>query len=132
MKIKSIDRQTLKMLRPELEQALKALGEKYGLAFTAGNGSFGGDAGSMKININVIPEDGKIISKEAKDFEQYAELYYKVKPSDLGRTIIIQGRSFVLTGLKLGVKRPFVIKDLKKNKNYQCNAEAVKAALGIK
>lgn len=49
--IKTIDKAALLALRPEIDAALAALGEKFGLTLRTGNGSFGGDAGRFTLEI---------------------------------------------------------------------------------
>ncbi len=99
-----ITRQLLKILREEIDQALKTVGEKHGLEFQAGSASFSGNNFTFKLAGSMIGEDGKAVTKEVETFKAFAKLY-GLQPEDLGKEFTRHGRRFTICGLKMSAKK---------------------------
>lgn len=97
----TIDAQTLKLLRPLIEQELAELMKKHGLACKVTRGTYGGETGSFKLELCVPDASGEsdpALIRAARDFPTYARLY-GLKPTDLGRVVTINARPCKIIGL---------------------------------
>ncbi|RUP37977.1 MAG: hypothetical protein EKK63_13810 [Acinetobacter sp.] len=92
------DKINLRALRPELERALSDVCAKHGITATIGSGSFTDLECKFKLILNLEGSgEVKSTAKQA-DFERYAALY-GLEPTDLGKTFIVGGNSYTITGL---------------------------------
>lgn len=93
-----VDSSLLKAARPQIEEALKELGEKLGVTFTVGSGSYDPDGsnGSLKLKLAEVREDG--VSAEEIEFRKVCSLY-ELQPEDYGKELKIQNETFKLIGL---------------------------------
>ena len=117
-----ITKDLLKKMRPEIDEALKVVAQKYGMTVHVGNIKFSSDNFVVKTDFKVIQKasDGSVIDPRKIEFEKNAILF-GFKPSDFGKEVVIQGEKFQLTGLKLGAsKRPCVITRVSDGKNFVC------------
>lgn len=128
MAIKKFDREFLKQVRPEIEAALKQLGEKYGLKITAGNASFSDVLTTFKIELAVVGQDGTAASHEAQAFIAHSPLL-GLKKEDLGREFKYGSRTFKLVGYAPRKRKAPMIVEAD-GKKYGLPIEAVKACLG--
>ena len=106
-----VTRQTLQGLRPEIDAALVAVGEKFGVTLTCGNGKYGmegGISGSMNVSITGTSVDGK--SGAQVEFEQYSWLY-DLAPEAFGQAFNYGGRTFRVSGLKMKGQRFTILGD---------------------
>jgi hypothetical protein len=126
-----VTRQTLKDLRPEIEAALAAVGEKWGVTLTAGNGKYGldgGVSGSLQLNITGTSVDGK--SGKQVEFEQYSWMY-DLAPEAFGQTFTSQGATFRVSGLKMQGQRFTITADkVTTGKGYKFGHKDVLRLLG--
>ena len=62
MKLKQIDRPTCRILRTEIEQALRSVSEKFGVRVETGNGRYDESQFTVKVMVSVegAPEGGQI------------------------------------------------------------------------
>lgn len=67
-----IDKAMLKEMREEIDEALKALGEKHGVELHAGNASFTADGGHFKLEISTITDSGQTMDRYAQEFLRYS------------------------------------------------------------
>jgi len=92
------DKTNLRALRPELEKALADVCAKHGITATIGSGSFTDLECKFKLILNLEGSgEAKSTAKQA-DFERYAVLY-GLEPTDFGKTFIVGGNSYTITGL---------------------------------
>lgn len=93
-----VDRQLLKAARPQIEAALKEVGEKLGITITVGSGNFlpDGSAGMLKLELAEVREDG--VSAGEIAFRKVCSLY-GLKPEDYGKELKIRNETFKLIGL---------------------------------
>jgi len=86
-KIKSFDRATAIAFSDELEALTAKLGKKYGISIAVKSRKFASDSYSAKVEVAVIGNDGTVLTKEAKAYDQVASMYgYKLK---LGETFVL-------------------------------------------
>lgn len=105
--MKSFTKEVAKSLRAEIDQALEAVGKKYGIEFRTGNCAVGFT--EMVYKLEVTPADKSLVEeKDQKDFEYFAHMY-KLEKSDFGKEFDYKGTKYTIVGLNLG--RPkFVIR----------------------
>jgi hypothetical protein len=102
-----ITRQMLKDLRPEIEDALKEVSEKYGITMKLGNGRFGGLTGDYKLLLTTIGENGE--TPESRDFALYASRF-GMDQSWLGKTFNVNANTYTIKGiLPKKTKRPILV-----------------------
>ena len=95
-KINSFNRSTAIAFGDELEKLTQTLAKKYGLSIAVKSRKFGSDTYSAKVEVAVIDRDGTVLTKEAKAYDQVADMYgYKLKR---GETFISRGVRYELTG----------------------------------
>jgi len=93
-----LNRTTLSVLVPQIEQELKAFCDKHNLSvkFQKGNLSHDASNASLTFRFDVNSNDGK--SVEQKEFEKYASLF-DLKASDYKRKFMSNGKQYTLTGI---------------------------------
>lgn len=102
-----INRDFLKGIRAEIDEALKAIAEKHNVSLKTGNGGYDRDYtnGHFKLEIHQISDDGEVIPTELKDLR-------RLQPDAEGKTVIINGKSHTVVGYNVRArKNPFTIKD---------------------
>ena len=87
-----------KMLQTDIESALLSVAEKHGVEIGTASGSFRKNQFFLKLEINAKGDDGEFFNQAKSDFEMMATAY-GLKPDDLGRNFIHDGKSFSITGL---------------------------------
>jgi len=60
----TLDRKTLKAIREQGNEALKAVGEKLNVQISLGNYSYSENEVTFQMKVNIISEDGEVITKE--------------------------------------------------------------------
>ncbi len=93
MTIKKINRSICKNLRADVNEELKALGEKYGLTIHAGRASYDDNCVTFKLALSLVGFD-----KDEDNFMQLCALY-SLTPNDYGRMFRSQGGAFRLIGI---------------------------------
>ena len=68
-----ITRQVMKDLRPEIDDALTVIGDKFGIDIKVGNGVYGGLDGSFKLLLKTTGDDGE--TSESLNFKRYGHRY---------------------------------------------------------
>jgi len=96
MTITTLDKQTLRIVREKMNEALATL-EEIGIHAKVGSISYEDQRASVKVEIAVMGENGEIVSKEASDYERYREMY---ELPELGTTFVNRGTVYTITGLK--------------------------------
>ena len=91
-----ITKQMLKDLRPEIEDALKGISEKYGITMKLGNGHFGGLTGDYKLLLTTTGENGE--TPESRDFTMYAATFGMDKEW-FGKTFQSNGHTYTIKGI---------------------------------
>ena len=104
-KISEINKAALLALRPEIDAALKELGERYGLTFKAGSGQYGGARGHFKLEITVDDPAAQEADKRAKWDANGRFIGFEhggLRPEDFGTEFISSGVRYRAVGLATG------------------------------
>ena len=128
MKIETFDKATCRMIAREIEQAVAAVAEKYGVSVAYKGGSFDASTFKPKIELSVVAPDGVVATPERRDFEDMA-LLYGLAATDLGREFQSNGSRFTICGAKpRSPKRPILAKR-SDGQVFKFSPDAVKSAL---
>ena len=131
MKISNIDSPALTVIRKALEPALQEIGEQYGLTVTTGRGSYGGETGTMTIELATLGENGEVESAQAKDFKKYASMV-GLEPTDLGRRFVSNGEEFEVSGLKTrNRKYPVIATKVSNGKSFKFSEVGLRGRLDL-
>jgi hypothetical protein len=118
--ITQFNKANLQVLRTEIDNALKAVENQFGIKLHAGNASFSGNEVTFKLKGNTIGEGGTVITKEATNWDRY-KVFNGMNHLSVGDQITIQGKSYTLTGYNTRAKKaPVEFKDSRGN-NYKCS-----------
>ena len=123
--IKQFDKSNLQALRVEMDKALQAISNKYGITIKAGNASYSGNECTFKVKLNTFAADGTVITKEAKNWDLYKKLTHGpldgLKHLSVGDTITISGNTYILSGWNTRARKaPVNFTDLN-GKGYKCS-----------
>jgi len=118
--IKQFDKTNLQTLRVEMDSALQAISNKYGITIKAGNASFSGNECTFKVKLNTKGTDGTVITKEAKDFDRYKGLH-GMDHLSVGDTIYIQGSPYILTGFNTRARKAPINFTNSVGSGYKCS-----------
>lgn len=126
MQIQQFNNLNVKSLRVDIEEALKAVAEKYGINLELKRIGYLAN----KFNTSLV---GNITTAAALDKNKSdEELESKLLGFDsniIGKTLILQGRTFTITKLAINrPKFPIVVTD-KNGKMFKLTTETVKRAL---
>ena len=104
--ITEIDRNVLRVLRPELDAALEAIGAKCGIELKIGHGSFSPTHFTFKL-------EGVISGEVDADGARFLAnaFWHGIDKSWLGKQVSFGGSYFTLVGLKSGGKS-FMLRDM--------------------
>lgn len=133
MKIKTIDRPALRLIRDEALAALKPVGKSYGLGIAYAGGNFSDTEFTLKVTFTVqrSEEDNeKIAKREAKQYEIYRETYRLPK---LGRKFRWGRHYYKVDGVKLGGRKGLKlwIKRIPDGKRFHASVEDVKMQIKL-
>jgi len=118
--ITQFNKANLQSLRTEIDNALKAVENQFGIKLHAGNASFSGNEVTFKLKGNTIGEGGTVITKEATNWDRY-KVFNGMNHLSVGDQITIQGKSYTLTGYNTRAKKaPVEFKDSRGN-GYKCS-----------
>lgn len=124
--IKQIDKEFLRCLRSEINEALEPIAEKYGIKFDAGNASFSQFNATIKLEI-ATAQNGDFVTKEAQSFLTYAELLGLSKDF-LNKEFSYFGTKYILTGYSpRSTKYPFIVTKVLDGGSYKLPKNAVTA-----
>ena len=118
--ITQFNKANLQVLRTEIDNALKAVENQFGIKLHAGNASFSGNEVTFKLKGNTIGEGGTVITKEATNWDRY-KVFNCMNHLSVGDQITIQGKSYTLTGYNTRARKaPVEFKDSRGN-GYKCS-----------
>ena len=86
----------LQTLREDLNEAIKAVGEKHGVALKVGSASYSGNNATFKMDVAGIV-GGTVVTKQVQDFLSYVGIHGFAK-DDLGKTFTYGGCSYAVAG----------------------------------
>jgi hypothetical protein len=114
-KITDIDKAAMIALRPQIDEALKELGERLGIDFRAANGNYGGNSAHFKLEMKVADPD---IQEKAQreEFNRYCSLF-GLEPEDFGKEFRSGLNRYKVLGFELKRRKyPIRVMDLSANK----------------
>lgn len=127
--MKSLNKDSLTIIRDEMNAALKSIGEKHSLSFSVGKCKFSEQLAMFTVEVVVPNEDGKILTKSASDFITFAKCY-GLKPEHLGKSFVSGNKTFTIKGLNTrSSKRPIIVSSTD-GKEYIFTSETVVKLLG--
>lgn len=126
-KLKGIDRPAVKLMRQEMDTALKTIGNKYGLAFSVGRITY--DEVSFKASIEAAVTEKPGEPKMAVDFRNMC-YKYGFQPEDLGTIFMVKEYSYEIIGLKpRNRKYPIIAKRRSDGKQFKFAPISVRAGM---
>jgi hypothetical protein len=133
-KIMKFSKDALKGLRSPLEDALKELGEKYGIEFRVGNGRF--DEATAKFQLEMKIADKSVMESAARrEFSVYASMY-GLRGIDFGTQVTLQHQVWEVAGLALNrTKYPIKMRNVVTGKTMVYTTsivDRIKAATDLK
>jgi len=127
-KVKSITRSTCTELREQLIKSINLTNKN--LAKQIGAMRYSENKITVKIEFNLIDENGIAFSQVKVDLERYAKL--DGLTDALGKTWVSNGQHFILTGYKVRSRKyPYVAKCVENGKSYKFTKNTVKNAMVI-
>lgn len=99
----SFDKATLKNISADISKALESVGVKYGIKIENGRCQYSDNNFTMKLEASRVNSDGTVETKEVSDFKKNCQ-HYGLKISDLGKTFVSNGQTYVLSGLNTRAK----------------------------
>ena len=126
-KITQFDKTNLKIIRQELDAALKTVGDKYGMNFRIGNIGYTHDSFKAKIESTLNDaKTGNAVSPELADLRKYANLF--LGDNFVEDTIYNhRGKKIKFVGIMpRSHKYPVIYQDLATGKKYKMDAEVAK------
>ena len=126
-KIKSFDHTSIRFLQTAVSDALKKVGEAFGVEFKVGGGRFSPTHYGCRLDVTIAGTE----PQEAQDFRQYADMF-GLKPDDLGRTFLDRGRRFTIVGLLLRSRSYPVLAQNERGTRFKFPVETVKAGFNSK
>ena len=126
--IDKIDRNVCKDIRSELDSELASIGERLGLSLRMGGGSFSSDSATFKLEVELLSETGRPISKEERYLNENHELL-GIPKDWLGAKLKdpMTGNLYYLRGYKpRAPKRPFIIETVDGFNQFITTEQAIK------
>ena len=118
--ITQFDKSNLQTLRVEMDKALQAISNKYGITIKAGNASYSGNECTFKVKCNTKATDGTVITKEAMDWDRHKG-FHGMDHLSVGDKITIQGSTYILSGFNTRARKaPVNFKDTL-GRGYKCS-----------
>lgn len=116
-KITKLDKKSLTDLRPEIDAALKELGERLGLKLRAGNGSYSPDGAEAHFKLEIKVDDPAVQeAAERAEFDRYCGMFDLI-PEDFGLEFRAGSKRYKLLGLELKRRKwPLKVRDLDADK----------------
>jgi hypothetical protein len=126
--IEKIDRDVCKDIRTELQSELASVGDRLGLSLRMGGCRYSNDSATFKLEVELLSESGRPVSKEEKYLNENHERL-EIPKAWLGAKLKDpkDGKLYYLRGYKVrSPKRPFLIEDVRTGTTY------VTTKLGVK
>ena len=122
----TFNRQNLKQLRQEIDQALQALGKKHGIELTAGAATYADKYATFKLKVNTLGN-----SEEAIQFDRF-KILHGLDHLSPGDTIQHRNTRYKILGMKPRSKKyPFLVENLGNGKTYKVPTHMLSEATKI-
>lgn len=95
----SFDRESVRVLRLDLQNALEQFAKENEYAIYVGNATFTGNNITFKLEVSTLNQDGSVNTKESESFRRFASSY-ELNPDDLGRTFQFGEKTYTIIGMK--------------------------------
>ena len=116
--MEKITKPFLKVVRKDIEEALKSVEEKHGITFDLKNITFQDTSFDLKIEANIVGADTRFV----KDYKEFHKMY---ELPELGTDITLQGRHFKITGFNSKARKNCVLIEDGNGGRYSCSIKAV-------
>jgi hypothetical protein len=112
-------------MREDINEALKAVAEKHGCTISAGSASYSDLSFNLKLEVVENSTDGSVVTKAMIDWNENAK-FLGLDESLLGKTVMIQGKTLEIVGLKpRASKYPVLGKDARDGNTYKLPVDLV-------
>lgn len=109
MTISKFDKPTLRSLREDVDQALRAVAEKHGITLSLGSIKFDATSFTGQLKATVLNPATGVVPTEEREFHAYARMF-GFEPSDYRRVVRIDGVEYRMIGFKTRApRRPVVL-----------------------
>lgn len=132
-KIAKINPAALRELREAFNEALKSVGEKYGVQMRTGSGSYAteGTSGHLKVEITLGSNEKELADSARKSFEAHAMKGY-IEPEWYGQHIVLNGTAFTVHAINPRArKNEIVIKRVSDGGLMVTGAATVRAKIAV-
>lgn len=131
MKIYSFDKETIRMIRSELQLAVRDIETRYGIQLTAGRAKYSEKSASMTIDMATISNNGEVLDRE-REFVIANLTWLGLKAEHLEATFRIGNDTFKLKGYKRARHaKPFSVVSVTTGMTYVTSDSSVRAGLGL-
>lgn len=129
--IKNITKDILLSIKQDMNDALKAVGKKYGVDILPAGGTYADKNATIKVTISVIDDKGETVSKGREDLDWAVKAGILDKRFAYGALLVIPSKTGKRTWRLVGYKprSSKLLMDGEKGKNYMFDAQAIKDAL---
>ncbi len=118
----------MKAMRPEIEAALKDLGDRLGISFKVGGGSYGQQTAQFKLELGRIGDDGQAVTKFREAWDQLAPIY-GLEPEWFGRTFRSGGTEYRIAGLAPRRRKPVLVDRTRDGRQFLFGEDTVRALI---
>lgn len=127
--ITSFTRESLKLLRADIDAALAQVAAKHGIALASARCTFSSDNFKLAVEGATKQASGEVNTPEAASFNAMAA-FYRLKPENLGASVRIEGEEYRISGLRPNAKkRPICLTRVRDGQRIVASAECVVRAL---
>ncbi len=126
--VNKIDRDVCKDIRSELDTELASIGERLGVSLRVGGCRYSSDSATFKLEVELLSEAGRPISKEETYLNQNHE-FLGIPKDWLGAKLRdpADGKLYYLRGYKArSPKRPFIIETVDGFNKYVTTESGIK------
>lgn len=123
-----LDRSKVREIRDAIQTCLDQHFEMEGITCSVGNGRFGSNNVTFKLDCATINDDGSVNTQMAEDFKRCAAIW-GLSPDDLGREFLHGGDTMKIIGGKPKARKNQIIVENIHGKQYVMPASSVKLFL---
>lgn len=126
MKIARFTRGHCATMRDEINEALKQIGEKYGISLKTGDARYSDSNITFKLELSLVNQNGQVITRDAENLKTYAPLL-GLGSDPYGKQFVSNGKVFKLVGYKpQSPKYPFIAQCIQSGQQFKFTEQAVK------
>ena len=123
-KITSFDKSNLANVRQDIDNALKVVGEKYGMSVRLGNIRFTQNSFGAKLEANLHnAQTGEVETAEQKELRNLGKMYFG-QEFDMDKTYVYMGKPIKFWGIaQRRSKYPVIYTDVNSGKRYKTSLD---------